>query len=108
MTMTAVLTVRDHIELAPGFIGIRRRPVDMSGLSRLPQPLILNKNAGAVLAKINRRMRLPIGVRVRAVAAEGRDHRADRDVGVTLDLRPGRPRRRVAQLSPPAITRPSP
>src|SRR5271157_465393 len=98
MTMTAVLTVRDHIELAPGFIGIRRRPVDMSGLGWLPQPLILNKNTGAVLAEINRRMRLPIGVCVCAVAAEGRDRRADRDVGVTLDLRAGRPRRGVTDI----------
>src|SRR5271165_5539956 len=98
MTMTAVLTVRDHIELAPGFIGIRRRPVDMSGLGRLPQPLILNKNAGAVLAEVNRRMRLPIGVRVRAVAAERRNHRADRDVGLALDLRAGRPRRSVTDV----------
>src|SRR5271166_6598692 len=98
MTMTAVLTVHDHIELAPGFIGIRRRPVDMSGLGRLPQPLILNKNAGAVLAEINRRMRLSIGVRVCAVAAEGRDHRADRDVGLALDLRAGRPRRSVTDV----------
>src|SRR5208337_200515 len=98
VTMTAVLTVRDHIELAPGFIGIPRRPVDMSGLGRLPQPLILNKNAGVVLAEINRRMRLPIGVRVRAVAAERRDHRADRDVGLALDLRAGRPRRSVTDV----------
>src|SRR5277367_2800874 len=98
MTMTAVLTVRDHIELAPGFIGIRRRPVDMSGLGRLPQPLILNKNAGVVLAEINRGMRLPIRVRVCAAAAERRDHRADGDVGLALYLRPGRPRRSVTHV----------
>ena len=54
-------------------------------MSDLIEPLILDVDAGVVLAEIDRRMRLPISVRVRAVAPEGRDHRADRDVGVTLD-----------------------
>ena len=69
-----------------------------AGGRSLPEPLILDENALVALAEINRRMRLPIGVRVRAVAAERRDHRADRDVGVTLDLRPGRPRRSVTDV----------
>ena len=69
-----------------------------AGVSDLIESLILDVDAGVVLAEINRRMRLPIGVRVRAVAAERRDHRADRDVGVTLDLRAGRPRRSVTRV----------
>src|SRR5208282_4078473 len=98
VTMTAVLTVRDHIELAPGFIGIVGGPRNEAGVSDLIEPLILDVDAGAVLAEINRRVRLPIGVRVRAVAAERRDHRAGRDVGVALDLRAGRPRRSVTKV----------
>src|SRR5271157_3746952 len=90
--------MRDNKELAPGFIGIVGGPRNEAGVSDLIEPLILDVDAGVVLAEIDRRMRLAIGVRVRAVAAEGRDHRADRDVGVTLDLRAGRPRRRVADV----------
>ena len=91
--------MRDNIELAPGFIGIVGGPRNDSACERsLTQPLILDIDALVALAEINRRMRLPIGVRVRAVAAEGRDHRADRDVGLALDLRAGRPRRSVTDV----------
>src|SRR5271165_6113656 len=90
--------MRDDIEFAPCFIGIAGGPGYPAGPGRLPKPSILDENALVALAEINRRMRLPIGVRVCAVAAERRDHRADRDVGLALDLRAGRPRRRVTDV----------
>src|SRR5271165_3831806 len=90
--------MRDNKELAPGFIGIVGGPRNEAGVSDLIEPLILDVDARVVLAEINRRMRLPIRVRVRTVAAERRDHRADRDVGLALDLRAGRPRRSVTDV----------
>src|SRR5208283_2737195 len=95
---TDVLAVCDNMELAPGFIGIVSGPRNDTRGGGMTQPLILDINALVALTEINRRMRLPIGVRVRAVAPEGRDYRADRDVGVALDLRAGRPRRRVTDV----------
>src|SRR5208337_1289158 len=96
--ITAVLAVCDNIELAPGLTGIIGCPWNDTRGGGVTQPLILDINALIALAEIDRCMRLSIGVRVRAVAAEGRDDRADRDVGVALDLRAGRPRRSVTDV----------
>ena len=55
----------------------------------MAQPLILDISAEVILADVNRRMRLPLGIRVGPVAAERRDHRALGDVGVALHRAPG-------------------